>query len=47
MIRYAWLLGQEEMRDDAWIPTAELERHVAAGELGMKSGKGFLDHAKK
>ena len=47
VIRDAWLLGQEEMHDDAWIPTAELERHVAAGELGMKSGKGFLDHARK
>ncbi|MFN2466105.1 MAG: 3-hydroxyacyl-CoA dehydrogenase family protein [Candidatus Dormibacteria bacterium] len=44
VIRDAWLLGREEMKDDAWIPTAELERHVAAGELGMKSGQGFLEH---
>ena len=42
----AWLLGKEEMADDAWEPTAELTRHVAAGELGNKSGKGFLEHTK-
>lgn len=47
VIRHAWLLGQEEMHDDAWVPTPELDQHVAAGELGMKSGKGFLDHAGK
>lgn len=47
VIRDAWLLGREEMRDDAWIPTPELDQHVAAGELGMKSGKGFLEHQKK
>ncbi|MGI8610177.1 MAG: 3-hydroxyacyl-CoA dehydrogenase family protein [Candidatus Dormibacteria bacterium] len=47
VIRDAWLLGQEEMSDGAWVPTAELEQHVAAGELGMKTGKGFLDHARK
>mgnify|MGYP003622945246 CR=1 FL=1 len=47
VIRDAWLLGQEEMKDDAWWPTQELENHVRAGELGMKSGKGFLDHPGK
>jgi 3-hydroxybutyryl-CoA dehydrogenase len=47
VIRDAWLLGKEEMHDAAWTPTAELERHVAAGELGMKSGRGFLVHEKK
>ncbi|HEV1997576.1 MAG TPA: 3-hydroxyacyl-CoA dehydrogenase family protein [Candidatus Dormibacteraeota bacterium] len=47
VIRDAWLLGQEEMKDDAWVPTAELGQHVAAGELGMKSGRGFLEHARK
>ena len=45
VIHDAWLLGKEEMHDDAWEPTAELERHVQAGELGNKSGKGFLDHS--
>jgi 3-hydroxybutyryl-CoA dehydrogenase len=44
VIRDAWILGKEEMGDDAWEPTAELTRHVEAGELGMKSGRGFLDH---
>lgn len=47
VIRDAWLLGQEEMKDDAWRPTPELDQHVVAGELGMKSGKGFLDHPGK
>jgi 3-hydroxybutyryl-CoA dehydrogenase len=47
VIRDAWLLGREEMRDDAWIPTPELDRHVAAGELGMKTGQGFQEHAHK
>jgi 3-hydroxybutyryl-CoA dehydrogenase len=44
VIHDAWLLGQEEMGDPAWKPTAELEGHVGAGELGMKSGRGFFDH---
>ena len=44
VIRDAWILGKDEMQDDAWEPTAELNRHVEAGELGMKSGKGFLEH---
>ena len=47
VIRDAWLLGQEEMKDDAWRPTPELDRHVQAGELGMKAGKGFLEHPRK
>ena len=47
VIRDAWLLGQEEMKDDAWRPTPELDQHVKVGELGMKSGKGFLDHPRK
>ena len=47
VIHDAWLLGKEEMHDDAWTPTAELKRHVEAGELGMKTGRGFLDHTKK
>jgi 3-hydroxybutyryl-CoA dehydrogenase len=47
VIRDAWLLGRDEMADDAWVPTPELERHVEAGELGMKTGKGFLEHARK
>jgi 3-hydroxybutyryl-CoA dehydrogenase len=47
VIRDAWLLGREEMKDDAWIPTTELDQHVAAGELGMKTGKGFLEHNRK
>ncbi len=47
VIHDAWLLGREEMHDDAWTPTPELAEHVKAGELGMKSGRGFLDHAKK
>ncbi|HEY8740144.1 MAG TPA: 3-hydroxyacyl-CoA dehydrogenase family protein [Candidatus Dormibacteraeota bacterium] len=47
VIRDAWLLGREEMRDEAWVPTAELARHVEAGELGMKSGQGFLEHKRK
>jgi 3-hydroxybutyryl-CoA dehydrogenase len=47
VIRDAWLLGREEMADDAWVPTPELDQHVAAGELGMKTGKGFLEHQKK
>ena len=47
VIHDAWLLGKVEMRDDAWTPTAELTRHVEAGELGVKSGRGFLEYPKK
>ena len=47
VIRDAWLLGKEEMQDDAWEPTAALNAHVEAGELGMKTGQGFLEHAKR
>jgi 3-hydroxybutyryl-CoA dehydrogenase len=47
VIREAWLLGQEEMHDDSWAPTPELKRHVEAGEMGMKSGRGFLDHSRR
>lgn len=47
VIHDAWLLGKEEMHDESWTPTAELKTHVKAGELGMKSGQGFLTHAKK
>jgi len=47
VIRDAWILGKEEMQDDAWEPTAALNAHVEAGELGMKSGQGFLEHAKR
>lgn len=47
VIRDAWLLGREEMHDEAWVPTAELDRHLAAGELGMKTGQGFLEHPRK
>jgi 3-hydroxybutyryl-CoA dehydrogenase len=44
VINEAWLLGQEEMHDDSWAPTPELTQHVKAGELGMKTGRGFLEH---
>jgi 3-hydroxybutyryl-CoA dehydrogenase len=47
VIHDAWLLGKDEMHDDAWAPTAELKQHVEAGELGMKTGRGFLDYPKK
>jgi 3-hydroxybutyryl-CoA dehydrogenase len=47
VIREAWLLGQEEMHDDSWAPTPELKRHVEAGEMGMKTGRGFLDHSRR
>lgn len=47
VIRDAWLLGREEMKDDAWVPTPELDRHVEAGELGIKSGQGFLEHRRQ
>jgi 3-hydroxybutyryl-CoA dehydrogenase len=47
VIHDAWLLGREEMHDDAWQPTAELERRVGAGELGMKSGQGFFTHGER
>jgi 3-hydroxybutyryl-CoA dehydrogenase len=47
VIRDAWLLGMEEMDDESWSPTPELDRHVNAGELGMKSGQGFFEHARK
>jgi 3-hydroxybutyryl-CoA dehydrogenase len=47
VIHDAWLLGKEEMHDDAWTPTAELKRHVEAGELGVKTGRGFLEYPKK
>jgi len=47
VIHDAWLLGKEEMHDDAWTPTKALKEHVQAGELGMKSGRGFLEHTKK
>jgi 3-hydroxybutyryl-CoA dehydrogenase len=43
----AWLLGQEEMHDDSWAPTPELKQHVRAGELGMKTGRGFLEHGER
>jgi 3-hydroxybutyryl-CoA dehydrogenase len=43
----AWLLGREEMMDEAWTPTPALQGHVEAGELGMKTGRGFLEHARK
>ncbi|MFN2463123.1 MAG: 3-hydroxyacyl-CoA dehydrogenase family protein [Candidatus Dormibacteria bacterium] len=46
VIRDAWLLGKEEMADASWEPTDELTRRVEAGELGMKSGQGFLAHDK-
>jgi 3-hydroxybutyryl-CoA dehydrogenase len=46
VINEAWLLGQEEMHDDSWAPTRELTQHVKAGELGMKTGRGFLEHSK-
>jgi 3-hydroxybutyryl-CoA dehydrogenase len=46
VIRDAWLLGQEEMADEAWSPTPALARRVDAGELGMKSGQGFFTHRK-
>ena len=38
---------EPEMHDDAWTPTKALKEHVQAGELGMKSGRGFLEHTKK
>jgi 3-hydroxybutyryl-CoA dehydrogenase len=47
VIHDAWLLGQDEMHDDAWTPTAALNQHVQAGELGMKTGRGLLVHTKK
>ena len=47
VIHDAWNLAREEMKDPAWKPTPELEAHVKAGELGMKTGKGFLLHEKK
>jgi 3-hydroxybutyryl-CoA dehydrogenase len=47
VIHDAWLLGKEEMHDEAWTPTAELKRHVEAGELGMKTGRGFIEYPKK
>ena len=47
VIRDAWRLGETEMADPAWRVTDELARHVDAGELGMKSGKGFFEHQKK
>jgi 3-hydroxybutyryl-CoA dehydrogenase len=47
IINDAWLLGREEMADEAWTPTAALAGRVAAGELGMKTGKGFFAHPKK
>ena len=47
VIHDAWLLGREEMHDDAWTPTPELVEHVNGGELGMKTGRGFLEHVKK
>lgn len=47
VIHDAWLLGKEELKDPAWEPTPELAEHVKNGELGMKSGKGFLTHERK
>ena len=47
VIHDAWHLGKEEMHDDWWQPTPELEAHVNAGELGMKTGRGFLAHEQK
>ncbi|MHB8509048.1 MAG: 3-hydroxyacyl-CoA dehydrogenase family protein [Candidatus Dormibacteria bacterium] len=44
VIHDAWLLGLEEMHDDSWALTPELERHVGDGELGMKSGRGYFIH---
>jgi 3-hydroxybutyryl-CoA dehydrogenase len=47
VIHDAWLVGKEEMQDDAWTPTPELKQHVDAGELGMKTGRGFLEYPAK
>jgi 3-hydroxybutyryl-CoA dehydrogenase len=47
VIHDAWHLALEETKDPLWQPTAELEAHVHAGELGNKTGKGFLVHEKK
>jgi 3-hydroxybutyryl-CoA dehydrogenase len=47
VIHDAWLLGQEEMDDAAWVPTPDLELRISSGELGMKTGRGFFDHARK
>ena len=47
VIHDAWLLGKEVMHDDAWTPTAELKRHVEGGELGVKTGRGFLVYPQK
>jgi 3-hydroxybutyryl-CoA dehydrogenase len=46
VIHDAWLLGREEMHDDAWTPTPELRRHIEAGELGIKTGRGFHEYRK-
>jgi 3-hydroxybutyryl-CoA dehydrogenase len=47
VIHDAWLLGKDEMSDDAWEPTPALTERIKAGELGMKAGRGFFDHGKK
>jgi 3-hydroxybutyryl-CoA dehydrogenase len=47
VIHDAWLLGREEMADEAWSPTPALAARVGAGELGMKTGQGFFAHPKK
>jgi len=47
VIHDAWHLAIDEMKDPAWKPTPELERHVDAGELGIKAGQGYFTHQKK
>ena len=47
VIHDAWLLGRDEMHDQAWTPTRELVQRVRQGQLGMKSGQGYFTHNKK
>ena len=47
VIHDAWHLGREEMQDDAWAPTLELEQRFHGGKLGMKSGEGFFTHQER
>ena len=47
VIHDAWQLALEETKDPLWKPTPELEAHVKAAELGVKTGKGFLTYEKK
>jgi 3-hydroxybutyryl-CoA dehydrogenase len=39
--------GHVQTGEERWAPPPSLRRHVAAGELGRKSGRGFYDYTEQ